>query len=319
MEQPKIRIGISSCLLGMKVRFDGGHKHDGYLTQTLGHYFEWIPVCPEVSIGMGVPRENVRLTGTAEDPLMIAPKSGNDYTDKMKRYSDKKVHELGSSDIHGYILKKDSPTCGMERVRVYDKNTVPAKTGTGIFARYLLDGLPLLPVEEEGRLKDHRLRENFIERIFAHYRLQKLMASQPTAGKLVRFHTQHKLSLMSHSIKHYQELGRLVARAGAEKEKFPELLNAYAALFMTALKMKATTRRHTNVLHHIIGFFKKVLDPEDKTELVEVIDQYREGYVPLIVPLTLIKHHLRRHPVQWMTEQIYLNPYPNELMLRNFV
>lgn len=317
MEEPKIRVGISSCLLGMKVRFDGGHKHDNYLTQTLGRYFEWVPVCPEVEIGMSIPRENIRLVGAINDPYLIGPKSGTDYTDRMKSYSRERVEELAALSLHAYILKKGSPSCGMERVRVYDKNNVPSRDGVGIFARFLMERFPLLPVEEEGRLNDPRLRENFIERVFAYQRLQELLQNRLKPGDLVQFHTRHKLTLMSHSVAHYKEIGQLVATAG--NSDFPALLEEYSRQFTTILAVKATTRKHTNVLHHIIGYFKKLLDAPDKQELLEVIEQYRNHYLPLVVPLTLINHHLRRHPIPWMQEQVYLNPYPAELMLRNFV
>lgn len=315
--EPRIKVGISSCLLGMKVRFDGGHKHDRYLTETLGRYFEWVAVCPEVEIGMSTPRENIRLVGEAADPRLIAPKSGSDYTERMKAYAEQQVAALAREELHGYILKKDSPSCGMERVRVYDHNSVPQRSGIGIYARKLLETYPLLPVEEEGRLNDHRLRENFIERVFAHYRIRQFIKNNPRPGALVAFHTAHKLTLMSHSVKHYQELGRLVAESG--KGDFAEKLSAYFALFMEALKLKATTRKHTNVLHHILGYFKKAIDSRDKQEILDLIEQYRTGYLPLIVPITLLKHHLNRNPIPWMSSQTYLNPYPGELMLRNFV
>lgn len=315
--EPKIKVGISSCLLGMKVRFDGGHKHDRYLTETLGRYFEWVAVCPEVDIGMSTPRENIRLVGAAADPRLIAPKSGTDFTGRMKAYAVQRVAALAREELHGYILKKDSPSCGMERVRVYDHNNVPQRSGIGIYARKLLETYPLLPVEEEGRLNDHRLRENFIERVFAHYRIRQFMNGSPRPGTLVAFHTAHKLTLMSHSVKHYRELGRLVAESG--KGAFADKLPGYFALFMEALKLKATTRKHTNVLHHILGYFKKKIDSHDKQEILELIEQYRNGYLPLIVPVTLLKHHLNRHQVPWVTSQTYLNPYPAELMLRNFV
>ncbi len=316
-ENPTIRVGISSCLLGMNVRFDGGHKHDSYLTETLGRYFEWVSVCPEVEMGMSTPRENIRLKGTVEDPSLIAPKSGTDYTDGMKAFSERRLQELADMDLHGYILKKDSPSCGMERVRVYDENNIPRRQGVGIYARALLEKFPLLPVEEEGRLKDARLRENFIERIYAHYRLQQLLRSDPKPKDLVAFHTNHKLTLMSHSQKSYRELGKMIADVGkADRSAF---VLSYMQTFMEALKRKATTRTHTNVLYHMIGFFKKHLDARDRKELVDIIEQYHSGIVPLIVPIVLIKHHLNRYDVDWLRTQIYLNPYPGELRLRNLI
>jgi uncharacterized protein YbgA (DUF1722 family)/uncharacterized protein YbbK (DUF523 family) len=313
----KIKIGISSCLLGKKVRYDGGHKHDHYLTDTLGRYFDWTPVCPEIEIGMSVPRETIRLVGDVESPKLVGHKTNHDYSEKMNRWSEVRLEKLATLDLCGYILKKNSPSCGMERVRVYSKSGMPIKNGVGLYARKLLQHFPLLPVEEEGRLNDPHLRENFIERVFAYRRLQHLLKSNPKAKDIVAFHTAHKFSLLSHGRPHYQKLGQLTAQAG----KFPieELTLRYAELFMEALKYRATQRKHADVLYHIMGFFKKKIDAEDKHELIDAIDNYRNGYYPLIVPLTLIKHHLRRHPDDWVSTQVYLNPYPEELMLRNVI
>lgn len=316
-DEPQIRVGISSCLLGMKVRFDGGHKHDSFLTQTLGRYFQWISVCPEVEIGMSVPRENIRLVGTAGDPRLIGAKTGTDYTGRMRTYARERVEKLAQMELHAYILKKDSPSCGMERVRVYGPNEIPTRDGVGMYARALMEKFPLMPIEEEGRLNDPRLRENFIERVFAYYRLREFLKSASRPSDLVKFHTRHKLTLMSHSPKHYRELGQLVARAG--KSNFDAVLEEYAAQFMAGLKISATPRKHANVLYHVMGYFKKNLDSADRQEMAALIEQYRQEFLPLIVPVTLVKHHLRRHPVPWMEEQVYLNPYPGELMLRNFV
>ncbi|MBD3225139.1 MAG: DUF1722 domain-containing protein [Caldithrix sp.] len=316
-ESPRIKVGISTCLLGMAVRFDGGHKHDSYLTQTLGRYFDWVSVCPEVDMGMSIPRENIRLVGEVDDPRLKAPKSGTDYTDQMKNWTKAKLHEFENMDLHGYILKKDSPSCGMERVRVYDENNVPKRQGIGVFARALLDKFPLLPIEEEGRLKDARLRENFIERIFAHYRLQELLRSNPSNGDIVEFHTRHKLTLMAHHQKTYNELGRMTANI-KDYDRYT-FFNQYNAKFMAALKRKATIRTHTNVLHHIMGFFKKHISTEERQELLDLIEQYREGLLPLIAPIILIKHFLYKLDIDWLDKQVYLNPYPSELMLRNFI
>jgi len=312
-----IKVGISSCLLGMKVRFDGGHKHDNYITQTLGRYFEWVPVCPEVEMGMEIPRENIRLVGDAEDPRLIGHKSGTDYTRMMRSYTENRLEDLKKVDLHGYILKKNSPSCGMHRVRVYAGSGAPVRSGTGIFARALMQKFPLLPIEEEGRLNDLPLRENFIERVFAHHRLFQFLNSNPRPADLVRFHTRHKLTIMSHSHKEYKSMGQLVARAG--NSDFATLLYDYSVLFMRALEVKSTKRKHVNVLYHIIGHFRQSVDSEDKQELIDTFEQYRLGFLPLIVPVTLIRHHLRRHPVDWVNDQIYLNPYPAELMLRNFI
>lgn len=314
---PRLRIGISSCLLGEKVRFDGGHKHDSLLTEVLGRFFEWVPVCPEVEIGLGTPRESLRLVGISASPRLIAPRSGADHTEAMQRYAARRAEELAALGLHGYILKKDSPSCGMERVRVYSQDGMPRRDGRGLFAAALLARLPLLPVEEEGRLHDPVLRENFVERVFARHRWLEFIASRPRAADLVRFHTRHKLTLLSHSEPHYRRLGRLVAAAG--RAPLRELLPQYEELFFAALAVKASPRKHANTLYHLLGFLKEKLDAADKRELVECIERYRRRQLPLVVPVTLLAHHFRRHPVDWVAGQTYLHPYPAELMLRNQV
>jgi uncharacterized protein YbgA (DUF1722 family)/uncharacterized protein YbbK (DUF523 family) len=317
MKKP-VRIGVSACLLGQKVRFDGGHKEDSFVHKTLADFVDFVPVCPEVDIGLGVPRETIRLEGDASLPRLVAPRSGRDLTDQMKDYAARRLEELAQSGLHGYVLKKDSPSCGMERVRVYDPVSGGAgRVGTGLYAAALMARFPSLPIEEEGRLNDAVLRENFIERVFAYYRLQHFLEQKPAGGDLVEFHTASKMALLAHSATHYRELGRLVAMAG--KAVPPELLDTYVRLFMEGLKVRATRRKHSNVLGHLMGYLKKVLDPGDKAELLETINDYREGRVPLIVPLTLLKHHFRRYPTDWVNRQTYLNPYPAELMLRNHV
>jgi uncharacterized protein YbgA (DUF1722 family)/uncharacterized protein YbbK (DUF523 family) len=312
-----IRIGISACLLGEKVRFDGGHKRDAYIVSTLGQFFEWVPVCPEMDLGLGTPRESLRLLGAPEAPHLVAPRSQQDYTEAMQRYAAECLAALSQLGLHGYILKKDSPSCGMERVRVYSHDGMVQRQGRGLFATALMQRLPLLPVEEEGRLQDMRLRENFITRVFAYYRWSEFAAMPPTPAALVRFHTQHKLTLLAHSRPHYQALGRLVARAG--ELPMPALAQAYGSTFMEGLKIKATPRKHANVLYHLLGYLKKCLAADDKAELVACIEAYRQGLVPLVVPLTLFKHYCRRYPQPWVLEQTYFQPYPAELMLQNHV
>ncbi len=311
----KIRVGISRCLLGDEVRFDGGHKHDPFLTGTLGQFFEWVPVCPEVEMGMGIPRESVRLLDSSSGIRMVGVRSQNDFTQSMTSFCAARVEEL--NNLHGYILKKDSPSCGMDRVRVYSSEGMPRKNGRGLFAAALLERYPMLPVEEEGRLHDLPLRENFIERVFCYYRFTNFVEDSPTAKKLVEFHTRHKMTLLSHSTELYRELGRIVARAG--KDRAGRVFREYGETFMETLKRKATLRKHANVLYHLMGYLKNSIDATDKAELVARIEEYRTGIVPLIVPITLLKHHFRRNPVPWVEGQTYLNPYPAELMLRNHV
>lgn len=313
----KIRIGISSCLLGENVRFDGGHKRDVFITNTLSEYFEWVPVCPEMEIGMGTPRESLRLIGDLDAPRMVTTKTNIDHTEKMVAFSRAKVQALEQAGINGYILKKDSPSCGMERVRVYNDKGIPDKKGTGLFARVLLQRSPYLPVEEEGRLNEPRLRENFITRVFCHYRWQQFCARPYKVGELVTFHARHKYLLMAHSEKHLRALGKLTAMAKSMPAN--EVLQTYEDGFFQALNYKATKRKHTNVLTHIFGHFKKELGSWEKQELLQVIEDYRNEYVPLIVPLTLIRHYVEKFDIAYIKDQLYLKPHPKELMLLNHV
>jgi uncharacterized protein YbgA (DUF1722 family)/uncharacterized protein YbbK (DUF523 family) len=316
-DESPVLVCISSCLLGEKVRFDGGHKRDAYVVETLGRFFAWHAVCPEVEMGLGTPRETLRLAGDHRAPRLRFRTGGEDITDAMQSWASKRLDQIASLDPSGYILKSDSPSCGMERVRVYGKGDVPSRNGVGIYARALMEAFPLLPVEEEGRLHDMRLRENFVERVFSFRRWRDLVARGLTRGRLVEFHTAHKLLLLSHSPRHYQDLGRLVASPGLHGRR--ELEARYGELFMAALRVKTTPRRHANVLQHIAGYLKRDLDGGDKAELQSVIGDHAKGLVPLIVPITLIKHHLRRIPVPYLQNQVYLDPHPKELMLRNHV
>jgi len=312
-----IRIGVSSCLLGREVRYDGGHKRDAFLVESFGQHVEWVPVCPEVELGLGIPRPTLRLERHGEDVRLVTPKSGDDHTDAMRTYARKRVAALTHDELCGYVLKKDSPSCGMERVKVYGAHPVPSKSGRGLFAEALMARNPNMPVEEEGRLNDPALRENFVERVFAYRRVRSLFAGRWTLGELVAFHTAHKLQLMAHSPKTYQQLGRFVATA--KKVARAEVGARYESRFMQGLTVLATRPRHTNVLQHIAGYFKKFLDDESKRELQSVIEDYRRGLVPLVVPLTLIRHYVRRFDVAYLRGQVYLEPHPKELMLRNHV
>ena len=312
------RIGVSACLLGNEVRFDGGHKRDAFLMDILGPHVEWVPVCPEVEVGMGTPRETLRLVDEGTGSLrMVTTRSGKDYTPGMTAWARTRLEELAKENLSGYVLKKDSPSCGLERVKVFGVEGMPARTGRGIFAASLLARFPCLPVEEEGRLNDARLRENFIERVFAYGRLQRLFAPRWTAGALVAFHTAHKMTLLAHSEEAYRRLGRIVAAAGRLPRQ--ALRREYEREFMRALEVVATPRRHTNVLTHMAGHLKTRLDAGSRHELMATIDDYRRGLVPLVVPLTLLRHHVRVHGVEYLQGQTYLEPHPRELMLRNHV
>jgi uncharacterized protein YbgA (DUF1722 family)/uncharacterized protein YbbK (DUF523 family) len=316
-EGKPIRIGISQCLLGEQVRFDGGHKLDRFITKTLGQYFEWVPVCPEVELGLGTPRETLRLIQLEEGIGLVMPKSGRDWTRQMNEYAKTRVAQLAGENLTGYILKSDSPSCGMERVRVYAPSGMPTRNGVGFFARELLRHFPDLPIEEEGRLSDPRLRENWIQRVFAYHRLRVLWEAKWTIGDLVGFHTAHKLVLLAHSPKAFTDLGRLVA--GSKKMSRQELHQQYQTGFMATLKILATRGRNANVLQHMAGYFKKQLDDESRQELQDHIADYRQGYLPLIVPVTLIKHYVRQFGVSYLAGQVYLNPHPKELALLNHV
>jgi len=313
----EIRIGISACLLGEKVRFDGGHKRDAFITDLLGKFVTFVPVCPEVDIGLGTPREAIHLVRARGSVRLLGMKSRADHTEAMRRYATRKLRELETLDLSGYIFKKDSPSCGVERVRVSNGSGVATKTGRGLFAEAFLVRFPFLPVEEEGWLQDPRRRENFIERVFAYRRLRACFARPWKHGDLVRFHTAEKFLLLAHDAVAYEKLARLVARAKSVPRA--ELARQYAETFMKALSRLATTRRHANVLLHMAGYFKDLLGPGDRRELAGVLENFRRGLVPLVVPLTLIRHHVRIHKVTYLEGQTYLEPHPKELLLRNHV
>ena len=317
MTATPLRLGISRCLLGEEVRFDGGHKRDWFLTNVLGRYVEWVPVCPEVEAGLGTPREAMRLVGGPHHFRLMTITSGQDHTRALESMAQNRLHDLEALGLSGYVFKKDSPSCGLERVRTYNEHGMPSRNGVGLFARAFLERFPLMPVEEEGRLCDARLRENFIERVFCYWRWQNLVQSGVTRKAVVRFHTIHKYLLLSHSVQHYRMLGRLVAQVNEYRPK--DLASRYGELFMQALAARATVHKHVNVLQHILGHFKGRISAEEKAELAGVIGDYHQGLTPLIVPLTLIKHYVQIFDVAYIRDQVYLNPHPKELMLRNHV
>jgi uncharacterized protein YbgA (DUF1722 family)/uncharacterized protein YbbK (DUF523 family) len=315
-EQDPIRIGVSACLIGSQVRFDGQHKRDAFLADELGKLVEWVSVCPEVELGMGIPREPVHLVAGPR-PLMVGTRSNEDWTDRMERFAAKRVRKLVGQGLSGYVLKSKSPSCGMERVKLHAPNAQPTREGVGLFAAELMRALPNLPVEEEGRLCDPRLRENFIERVFAYHRVRALLRARWTAGDLVAFHTSHKMALLAHSTEGYRALGRLVA--AAKKRPRAEVASDYEAAFMGTLRKPASPGRHANVLMHMLGHLRKGLDERDRAELLGVIEDHRRGLVPLVVPITLMRHHVGRLRVTYLLGQTYLEPHPKELMLRNRV
>lgn len=312
----KIYIGVSSCILGEKVRFDGGHKKSTYVCGLLDSYFDFVSVCPEVGMGMGIPRPTIRLVGDPKFPRLVEVlKPSHDHTEGMLDYCQKKVTKL--SHLSGFILKSKSPTCGLERVKVYQQEGQQPLMGQGLFAKTLTETYPLLPVEEDGRLNDFKLRENFIERLFIYHRWQTLQAAELNANALLQFHTLHKLTLLAHDEAIYRELGQLIANL--KQRPLAEIADEYFKRLMQAMSVIATPKKHANVLMHSLGYLKTLIGSKDKQELLKAIDEYRLGRLPLIVPITLLKHHLMHHNVSYLQDQTYLNPYPQEMMLRNHI
>ncbi len=314
--EEKIRLGISSCLLGQNVRYDGGHKLDRFLTDTLGRYVEYVPVCPEVEIGLPVPREAMRQIGDPEHPRLVTIRTGLDLTERMEEWAGVRVEELSTEELCGFIFKSRSPSSGMERVKVYDAAGMPHMSGVGLFARAFMERFPLLPVEEEGRLHDPKLRENFIESIFTLRRWRRLMNSdRRTRGGLIEFHTDHKLLILSHNQEIYRRMGRLVA--DVKDLSLDQALEQYQQLLLKAMQLRTTLKKHVNVLMHLMGYFKKDLSGDEKQELLGIIQEFQSGHLPLIVPITLINHYVRKYDQPYLKRQYYLNPHPLELQLRN--
>ena len=310
----KIRIGISSCLLGENVRYDGGHKHERYITSTLGRFFDWVPTCPEVAIGLGVPRPTIRFEMVDKEPRLVEPKGGTDLTNKMTRFSKKRANELRGHDIYGYIFKAKSPSCGMARLKIYrGYGQRPATSGVGVFADQIMQTMPNLPVEEEGRLMDPGLRENWLKRVFAYYNFKQTMGSRVSIKKLVEFHSAYKFVVLAHCPATYKTMGQIVANA--KQMGVAKAGEEYETLMMMALKKKATRAKHVNVQEHLLGFFKKELSPEVRREILQTIQDYRREYVSIVVPITLIKHYAKILGIDYLKNQAYLNPHPKELAL----
>ena len=318
MMKDKIKIGVSSCLIGEKVRWNGDHKQDRYVREILSRYFEYIPVCPEVEVGMGVPRETVALYGDPEKPSMISKKTQTDWTKPMEKYIKSRINTLSDDDLCGYIFKSKSPSCGMGRVPLYSEfGSHKVKHGPGMFANAFINSFPFVPTEDEGRLNDPRIRENFIVRVFSFKRFNLLLNEKFSLGQWVKFHTQHKFLLLAHSRKHYDDLGELVAHSKTIKPS--ELKKKYGELFMEALTSKSTPKKNTDVLLHMMGFLKKLLTKIEKEDILSTIEDYRSEILPLIVPVTLIRHQVKKHNIEYLHDQVYLNPHPKELMLLNHV
>jgi len=317
-----IRLGISACLLGEEVRYDGGHKRDAFLVDELGRWVEWVSVCPEVELGMGIPRPTVQLvadgaTGAGAAELrMVAPSTGEDFTARMNAFARKRVAALRELELDGYVLKRGSPSCGMERVKVHGPKGPPRKDGVGLFARALGEAFPHLPVEEEGRLADPVLRENFVERIFCRQRWRTLVAGPRTRARLIAFWTAHKMLVRAHDEAGYRRVGRLLGSvAKGERDLYPR----FEAELFAALAVKTTRKKHTNVLQHALGYLREALDEGERAQLVTAIEDYRRGLLPLVVPLTLLRFQIVKHRIEYLQAQLYFDPHPKELMLRNRV
>jgi uncharacterized protein YbgA (DUF1722 family)/uncharacterized protein YbbK (DUF523 family) len=314
--QDRIRLGISSCLLGENVRWNGGHKLDHFLRDTLGRYVDYVPVCPEVEAGFPTPRETMRLVGDVDAPRLVTTKSGVDHTEKMLHWASNRVKELEKEGLCGFIFKKNSPSSGLLRVKVFNHKGMPKNTGTGLFAKEFTRHFPLLPVEEEGRLHDPRLRENFIEQVFALKRWREAVEEKPDIGRVVDFHGRNKLLILSHSPELARNMGKLVA--GAKQMDRKKFHHEYEARLISALRLKPTPRKHVNVLLHIMGYFKKELSSDEKQELLETFDHFKQGLVPLLVPITLVNHYVRKYDEPYLKQQTYLHPHPLELKLRAY-
>lgn len=311
--KPGIRLGVSTCLLGEKVRYDGQHKRDTFIVNTLGPLVEFVPVCPEVECGLTIPREAMRLVGDPDSPRLMTIRSKVDLTDQMQRWIPPKLDELAKANLHGFIFKAKSPSSGMERVKIYHANGNVNGSGSGLFAKAFMERFPLLPVEEEGRLHDPMLRENFIERIFTLKRYRDAVANKPTLKALTGFHAHHKYLLMSHAPAKVSEMGRILAGATAPDQA----VSQYEELLLTTLKLKSTVAKHINVLQHMAGYLKNTISSDEKAEFAELIDLYRASEIPLISLITMMRHYVRKHAVSYLATQAYLYPHPLELQLRN--
>jgi uncharacterized protein YbgA (DUF1722 family)/uncharacterized protein YbbK (DUF523 family) len=314
---PRVKVGVSSCLLGQEVRYDGGHKRNGFVAVTLARFVDYVPLCPEVAIGLGIPRPTIRLVGDPLRPSAVGSDDRSmDVTGQLESFASRQVPALAG--VSGYILKKDSPSCGMERVKVYSpKGGAPERKGVGVFARVLMERMPLLPLEEEGRLNDPVLRESFIGRVFVYDRWQRLVAAGLTPASLIAFHSDHKYLVMAHSQAAYRRMGQMLSDLkGVDLRAVGDM---YIAELMAALKRRVNRQRHVNVLQHMMGYLKRSIDRGDKAELAANIESYRRGEVPLVVPITLFRHYFRRNPDAYMERQVYLRPHPDELSLRNAI
>lgn len=313
----KIPLGVSSCLLGHEVRFDGQHKRDLYIMKTLGEFFEWTHVCPEVECGLPIPRESMRLEGDPDQPRLRTGKTRVDHTDRLLGWAASRTDALKDKNLRGFIFKAKSPSSGLFRIKVYGEKGHSRPVGRGLWADAVTKAFPLLPVEEEGRLHDPGLRERFLEHVFVYDRWLRHLEEAPSLGGLVVFHTRHKLLVMSHDVEAYRALGKLVA--GGSSMPIEDLYDSYIQGLTAALLKQPTAKKHGNVLLHILGYFKKQLDSWEKGEVIELIDRFKQGEHPLIVPITLLNHYVRKFGSEYLQNQWYLHPHPAELKLRSYM
>jgi uncharacterized protein YbgA (DUF1722 family)/uncharacterized protein YbbK (DUF523 family) len=308
------RVAVSSCLLGAPVRHSGNHSRARFLTDELAPFVDWVPICPEMEIGLGTPRESLRLERSPDGPRLMTRRSRRDLTPAMNELADERSARL---DADGYVFKAKSPSCGIHGIPLYAGDAAVNRHHRGLFADAVIEAHPLLPVEDEGRLNDAVLREAFTERIFAHARLRELLDSDWRPRDLVAFQARHKMQLLAHCPTGYRETGRIVAEAGVRPRE--ELAVAYGRTFRTAMAVRASVGRHVNVLQHCLGMLGDELDPACRADLAEVIASYQAHRVALSVPLALLRHHARGEAATYVQDQTYFSPYPDELALRNHV
>ncbi len=311
----KIKIGLSSCLLGKPVRYDGQHKHDHYITDTLGPYFEFVGVCPEVECGMTVPRESMRLVGDPANPRLLTTRTEIDHTERMLNWAARRVKELEHEGLQGFIFKSRSPSSGMENVKVYNAKGMVGGKSPGLFGKAFMEHFPTLPCEDEGRLNDPDLRENFIERVFTLWRFRQAVGTAPTLAALMTFQARNKLLIQAHNEALVREMGRELASLNPRQARAH--IPIYEAKLMRAMKTLATVRKHTNILQHMLGYLRGLADEPDRKELADIIEQYHTGLIPLIVPVTMLRHYVFKHNIEYLKDQYYLAPHPMELKLRN--
>ena len=316
-EPEKIKLGISSCLLGEAVRYDGQHKHDYYLTDVLGKYVEWKSVCPEVECGLPVPREAMHLAGKPDSPRLVTIKTNRDLTEQMQDWCDMKVRELENEELCGYVFKSKSPSSGLYNVKVFNDKGIPQKIGTGMFARAFTEHFPLLPVEEEGRLHDAGLRDRFIDHIAVYSRWRQYVKNDGSPKGLQQFHAHHKYMIMAHCPKLLTELGQIAANSSDQEKE--SIQKEYLSTLTYAMKEQATVKKNTNVLQHIAGYFKVDLEKFEKQELQQAIEDYHKGIFPLLAPLILLQHYARKYEKRYLLDQYYISPSPMELYLKYHV